>query len=120
MIYAEQLAVKPDADVIFIDREKYEELFEAMKKMFLVFDNASGNHNSNDKKKEGTTEKCIYYTAADVAEMLGCCESYAYKIIRGLNKELQKKGYIVTAGKVPKQYFEEKYYGYESRKKARG
>ncbi len=55
--------------------------------------------------------KRIYYTAQEVAELLGISEGTSYRIIRALNKELSKKGFIVIAGKLPIKYFNEKYYG---------
>ena len=48
----------------------------------------------------------IYITARELSDMLGVSMGYAYKIIRKLNKELDKDGFIVIAGKVPKGYFE--------------
>ncbi len=53
-----------------------------------------------------------YITATELAEMLGISKGYAYKIIRGLNNELKKDGYIVFLGKVPKDYFNRRCYGY--------
>ena len=53
-----------------------------------------------------------YITAAELAEMLGISKGHAYKIIRGLNNELKKDGYIVFSGKVPKDYFNKRCYGY--------
>jgi sugar-specific transcriptional regulator TrmB len=47
----------------------------------------------------------IYITARELSDMLGVSMGYAYKIIRKLNKELDKDGFIVIAGKVPKGYF---------------
>ena len=44
----------------------------------------------------------------DVAMELGVSTSYAYKIIRKLNAELEKKGIITIAGRVNKQYFTER------------
>ena len=44
----------------------------------------------------------------DVAEELGVSVSYAYKIIRKLNAELENKGIITIAGRVNKQYFTER------------
>ena len=44
----------------------------------------------------------------DVAEELGVSESYAYKIIRQLNEELEKKGFITISGRVSKKYFAER------------
>ena len=56
---------------------------------------------------------CLYYTASDVGEILGISRSRAYKIVRELNEELKTKGYITIAGKVPKKYFAQKYFGME-------
>ena len=54
-----------------------------------------------------------YLTAQEVADIIGVSKSMAYIIIRQLNDELRAKNFIVTPGKVPKRYFQEKYYGYE-------
>lgn len=56
-------------------------------------------------------KNCLYYTAGEVQEMLGVSRAKAYKIIKDLNEELAVKGYIVTAGKIPKKYLAEKCYG---------
>lgn len=53
-----------------------------------------------------------YMNVDDVAECIGVSTSSAYKIIRTLNDELRKKGYLTVAGKVPTKYFEERWYGY--------
>lgn len=53
----------------------------------------------------------IYYSASDVAEMLGISKSSAYNLIKKLNIELEKAGYIVIQGKISKVYFSEKWYG---------
>lgn len=53
----------------------------------------------------------IFYTANEIMEMLGISRGHAYKIIKHLNDELKKNGYIVIAGRVPKRYFEEHFYG---------
>lgn len=53
----------------------------------------------------------IFYTAQEVAELLGVSRGQAYKVIKNLNEQLAKKGYIVVSGKIPKKYFAEKYYG---------
>lgn len=61
-----------------------------------------------------------YYKVKEVAEILEVAESTAYRIMRDLNKELQKKGYYTFAGKVPKTYLEERFfYKKQSNKKAR-
>lgn len=54
-----------------------------------------------------------YITATEVAEVLGISIGKAYKIIRQLNDELKKEGYITVAGKCSLQYFKEKVYGFE-------
>ena len=43
-------------------------------------------------------------TAEDVAKELGVSKGHAYKLIRELNGELKKAGYLVIAGKVPKAF----------------
>ena len=45
----------------------------------------------------------------DVANELDISKSYAYKIVRKLNKELESKGIITIAGRVNKQYFMERF-----------
>ena len=59
-------------------------------------------------------ENRIYITAPEMAEMLGISIGHAYKIIRSLNDELKKDGYIVIAGKVPKDYFKKRWFGYSA------
>jgi predicted transcriptional regulator len=44
----------------------------------------------------------------DVAKELSISTSYAYKLIRKLNAELEEKGIITIAGRVNKQYFTER------------
>ncbi len=58
-------------------------------------------------------EKSRFITTAEVAEELGISKSFAYKIIRKLNDELQKKGYMVVTGKVSRLFYEEKFYGFK-------
>lgn len=58
---------------------------------------------------------CLYYTANEIQEFLGVSRGYAYKIVKQLNEELKEKGYIATPGRIPKKYFAEKYYGFESK-----
>lgn len=51
--------------------------------------------------------------AKEVAEILGVSESKAYSVIRGLNKELKEKGFIVVQGRVSRAFFQERCYGVE-------
>ena len=53
----------------------------------------------------------IYITAAELSDLLGVSSSHAYKWVRLLNKELEKNGFITVAGKIPRKYFNERYYG---------
>ena len=53
----------------------------------------------------------IFYSAQDVADLIGVSVSKAYQIIAQMNSELKEKGYRVISGKVPTKYFEEKFYG---------
>lgn len=52
-----------------------------------------------------------FLTASDVATYMGISVPTAYKIIRQLNNELKKEGYITIAGKISRIYFEKKIYG---------
>lgn len=54
----------------------------------------------------------MYYTALDVAQMLGVSRAKGYKIVKELNDELSKQGFITIAGRIPKKYLAEKYYGF--------
>lgn len=54
--------------------------------------------------------KKTYYDVNDIKEILGVAESKAYKVIRELNAELKKKGFVCVAGKVSRKFFNERYY----------
>ena len=49
-----------------------------------------------------------YMTADDVAKALKISKSFAYKVIRKMNTELQEQGFFTMAGKVNKQFFLDK------------
>ena len=53
----------------------------------------------------------IYITATELSEKLGISVWQAYKIIRVLNAELKKQGYITVEGKCPRRYIEKRWYG---------
>lgn len=55
--------------------------------------------------------KNLFIKAEEIATELGVSKSYAYKLIRKLNEELKNRGFITIAGKVNRQFFEEKIYG---------
>jgi sugar-specific transcriptional regulator TrmB len=58
------------------------------------------------------TKNKLFITAHELSEMLQVSEGHAYKLIRMLNKELESKGYIIIAGRVPRKYLEERFYGH--------
>ena len=65
--------------------------------------------NFNGKVVKGMNEK--FLEVGDVMQILGISRSAAYKLMRQINSELEKKGYIVIRGKVSRKYFEERIYG---------
>lgn len=46
-----------------------------------------------------------FLTVQDVMEMLDVSLSYAYKLIRRLNAELEAEGFVTIKGRVSTQYF---------------
>ena len=52
----------------------------------------------------------VFYTADDISVILTVSKPTAYRIIKRLNDELTNKGFIVVSGRVPKKYFNEKFY----------
>jgi hypothetical protein len=62
-------------------------------------------------RKDVAMKNQMFMRANEVAAELGVSIAYAYKLIRVLNTELQKHGYITINGRVSRQYFNEKLYG---------
>ena len=52
----------------------------------------------------------IFMRVEEVAEELGVSESYAYKIIREMNKELKKTGCFTLSGRIDRKFSHEKFY----------
>ena len=52
----------------------------------------------------------MFMRVDEVAEELGVSVAYAYKLIRKLNKELERTGCITIAGRIDRQFFHEKFY----------
>lgn len=46
-----------------------------------------------------------YLTVQDVVDLTGKKTSWAYSLIRQLNKELEEEGYIIARGRIPARYF---------------
>ena len=53
----------------------------------------------------------FFVMSEEVAGTLGVSKAYAYKLIRQLNDELAKKGFLTVPGRVSRQYFKERFYG---------
>lgn len=49
----------------------------------------------------------------EVAKELDISTSHAYKIMHRLNEELEAKGFVTVAGRLNRQYFNERLYGAE-------
>lgn len=52
----------------------------------------------------------LYLKCQDVMRLMDCSSTYAYGIIRKLNRELQDKGKLTKCGQVSTRYFMERYY----------
>nr|WP_294529536.1 DNA-binding protein [uncultured Blautia sp.] len=52
--------------------------------------------------------------ADDVANEIGVSKGHAYKLIRQLNEELEASGYLTVSGKIPRAFWEKKFYGYQN------
>lgn len=50
-------------------------------------------------------DNSIFMRVDEVAKVLDVSESYAYKIMKQLNKELAEKNKIVVSGRVNRKYF---------------
>ena len=53
----------------------------------------------------------MFMNVKEVMEVLEVSESYAYKLMKRLNRELQAMGCQTIAGKVDRKYFYEQFYG---------
>lgn len=98
-----------------MEKSNYEYKLWLTKENVINVMNVSNNVYKLSKKKGNqnmNTQSKIYITASELAESLGISMGQAYKIIRNLNNELAKDGYITVAGKCPRRYLEEKWYGY--------
>ena len=62
------------------------------------------------KRGKGMNEK-IYYNAEEISRMLGVSMGKSYKILREMNRDLAGRGFLTIAGKIPVEYFREKWYG---------
>lgn len=56
-------------------------------------------------------KKELFIKVEEIAKDLGVSKPYAYKLVREMNEELKGKGFMTIAGRVSRQYYEEKFYG---------
>lgn len=59
-------------------------------------------------------KKELFIKVEEIAKDLGVSKPYAYKLVREMNEELKVKGFMTIAGRVSRQYYEEKFYGLRS------
>lgn len=52
----------------------------------------------------------LFIKAEEIAEELGVSKPFAYKLVRKLNEELSKKGFITISGRVSRAYYKERIY----------
>lgn len=54
---------------------------------------------------------CLFAKVDEVQALLGVSRAEAYRIIKSMNEEMKKQGYIVVNGRVNRRYLMEKIYG---------
>lgn len=52
----------------------------------------------------------LFMRVEEVAKVMGVSVSYAYKIIRKLNKELKKTGCLTMNGRIDRKFFYDNFY----------
>lgn len=62
--------------------------------------------------------KKVFYMSDDIANMLSVSKTTAYRIIHKLNEELRNQGYITVAGRVPKTFFDKRFYSEDESKQS--
>ena len=70
-----------------------------------------GKHESQTAEGKERGKMKQMYDVHDVKKVLGIADSKAYEYIRILNAELSKKGFLTVRGRVPRAYFEERFFG---------
>lgn len=55
-------------------------------------------------------EQTRYVRVQEVMQLCNVSESHAYRIMRQLNEELERQGFITTAGRVSRKYLMERLY----------
>ena len=55
------------------------------------------------------SEESYFIGCAEVAELVGCGKSRAYKYIQQMNRELEARGNLTFPGRVPRRYAMERF-----------
>ena len=59
----------------------------------------------------------MFIRVDEIANDLDVSKTQAYKLMREMNAELRAKGYMTVAGRVSRQFYEERFYGITTRNK---
>ena len=62
----------------------------------------------------------LFMKAEEIQEELVISKTYAYKIIKEFNEELEKMVYKPLAGRVSRKFFNEKFYGINENAEEKG
>ena len=65
------------------------------------------------ERRTNMTGNKYLMSATEISRELDVSKGHAYKLIRELNRELVNAGYVIIAGKIPRTYWETKFFGYE-------
>ena len=76
----------------------------------VPFENELIEFMKKGKEEENMASK-LFISAKEVARELEVSDSFAYRLVRKLNDELEKQGFVVVKGKISRKYFEERVYG---------
>lgn len=76
----------------------------------VQFENELIEFMKKGKEEENMASK-LFISAKEVARELEVSDSFAYRLVRKLNDELEKQGFVVVKGKISRKYFEERVYG---------
>ena len=69
------------------------------------------NKKRRKEKIMTNTSNNIFISASEVQKTMGVSRSYAYKIVKKLNEELESKGFLTIDGRTSRCYFNERFYG---------
>ena len=73
-------------------------------------DENTGKEGDVDTKNSQDIMSKKFLNASDICELMQVSRSTAYRIMKTLNDELDKKGKITVAGRIPAKYFFERVY----------